>query len=229
MSRSRGRITSSPGASLATAAPDQRTVPSDASTNSRSGACATLVARASISPASALRAAACNALASEPPAEFSAAKREAVETADHVALDDHFATFLNFSFQCGVLSQPLHQHAGAAIHEALGEALMQGIGKLVLDGARFGLPMFRIGKPVRAVRHKRPGPHMRDPVRQRIDVAVGSVGLRDLAGEPVDRYFTLPHQESIEGHDQLGVHRRRDLAVIGNLADVPQPLDRIAV
>ena len=59
--------------SLPTGAPVQRSVPSVASRNSRSGACATLVARVSISPASALRAAACKAFASEPAADASGA------------------------------------------------------------------------------------------------------------------------------------------------------------
>jgi hypothetical protein len=62
---------------------------------------------------------------------------------------------------------------------------------------------------------------MRDPVRERIDVAVGPVGLRDLSGKPVVGNSTLLHQESIEGRGQLGVRGRRNLAVIGNLANGP--------
>ena len=58
--------------------------------------------------------------------------------------------------------------------------------------ARDALPMLRIGQPVRTVGHEGPGPDMRDPVRERIDVAVGPVGLRHLAGEPVDRGFYPP-------------------------------------
>ena len=167
--------------SLPTGAPIQRSVPSEASTN-----CSLRRLR---QPGGARV-----DLAGERPARrglqrlgFRAAgrriggKREAVETADHVALDHHFAGLSDFSFQCRVLAQPPHQHAGAAIDEALGEALMQRIRELVLDAARDGLPMLRIGEPVRPVGHERPGPHMRDPVRERIDVAVGSVGLRHLA------------------------------------------------
>ena len=74
MTRSLGRSTSSPAISLPTGAPVQRTEPSDDSTNSRSGACVSLVARASISPASAERAAPCKVLASEPAADASATK-----------------------------------------------------------------------------------------------------------------------------------------------------------
>ena len=126
-------------------------------------------------------------------------EREAVEPADGVALDHDLAGLVDFGFQCRVLAQPPHQHAGAAVDEALGKALMQRIRELVLDAARDGLPMLGIGKPVRTVRHEGPGPDMRDPVRQRVDVAVGPVGLRDLGGKPVGGDFTLPHQESIEG------------------------------
>ena len=50
----------------------------------------------------------------------------------------------------------------------------------------------------------------------------------DLAGEPVGRDRTLPHQESVERGGQLGVGGGRDLAIVRNLADLPQPLDRRA-
>ena len=152
-------------------------------------------------------------------------KREAVETADLVPLNDNFAGLFDFSFQCRVLAQPPHQHAGAPVDEPLGKTLMQRIRELVLDAPRDGLPMLGIGKPVRTVRHEGPGPHMRDPVRQRVDIAVGPVGLRHLGGKPIGGDFTLPHQESIEGDDQFCVRCRRDLAVVGHLTHVPQPLD----
>ena len=135
--------------------------------------------------------------------------------------------FSDFGFQHRVLSQPPHQHAGAAVHEALGQALVQRIGQLVLDRAGNALPMLRIGKPIRAIGDESPGPDMRDPVGKGIDVAVGSVGLGNLASEPVGRDVTLSHQESIEGHHKFGMGRRRDLAVVGDLADIPQPLDRL--
>ena len=88
------------------------------------------------------------------------------------------------------------------------------------------LPMLGIGEPVRTVGREGPGPDMRDAVRQRVDVAVGVVRLLDLAGEPVDRDRAFPHQETIERGGELGVVGGRDLPVVGNLADLPQPLDR---
>ena len=76
---------------------------------------------------------------------------------------------------------------------------MQRIGQLVLDRARDALPMLRIGKPVRTVGRKGPGPDMRDPRRQRIDVAVDPIGLRDLAREPIVGDIALAHQEADRG------------------------------
>ena len=101
----------------------------------------------------------------------------------------------DLGFQHRVLSQPPHQHAGAAVDEALGQPLVQRIGQLVLDRAGDALPMLRIGKPVRAVGDESPGPDMRDAVGEGVDVAVGAVGLGNLAREPVGRDGTLAHQE----------------------------------
>ncbi len=152
-------------------------------------------------------------------------KHKSIETADHMAFDDDFAGFVDLRLKLGVLAQPPHQHAGAAIDEALGEPLVQRVGELVFDGACDALPMLGIGEPIRPVGGKGPGADMGDARRQRIDVAVGPVGLRDLTREPVGLDFALAHEEAIDGDHELGVVRRRDLAIIGNLADVPQPLD----
>ena len=69
--RTRGLSASSPATSLPTGWPSQRMVPSVASTNCPSAACARRVARASISPASAFCAAPASAFASEPAVEAS--------------------------------------------------------------------------------------------------------------------------------------------------------------
>ena len=153
-------------------------------------------------------------------------KLEAREPPDRVALDDHFAGFGNFSFEHRVLAQPPHQHAGAAVDKALGQTRVQRVGQPVLHTTGDALPVLGIGEPVRTVCRKGPGPDVGDPVRERIDIAVGAVRLRDLRGEPVRRNCTLPPQESIEGHSHLGMGGGRYLAIIGNLADLPQSLDR---
>ena len=40
--------------------------------------------------------------------------------------------------------------------------------------------------------------------------------------------LALPHQEAVERDDKLGVGGRRHLAIVGDLADLPQPLERFA-
>ena len=59
-----------------------------------------------------------------------------------------------------------------------------------------------------------------------VEVTPGAVRLRNLRGEPIGWNCTLPHQETIEGERDLGMGGRRDLAVVGNLANLPQALDR---
>ena len=102
---------------------------------------------------------------------------------------------------------------------------MQGIGQFIFNIACDSLPMLGIGQPVRPVGDKGPGADLRDPARQRVDIAVDPVGLVDLGGEPGVRYPALLHQEPEQGRDQLGMRGRRDPAVIRDLAGVPQPLD----
>ena len=118
-------------------------------------------------------------------------EHEPVEPADHMALDRYFASLSDFGFQHRVLSQPPHQHAGAAVHEAFGQTFMQRIGQLVFDRAGDALPMLRIGEPIRAVGDESPGPDMRDPVGESIDVAVGPVGLGHLT-EQTNRWGCYP-------------------------------------
>ncbi len=143
-----------------------------------------------------------------------------------MAFDHDLAGLADVGLKRGVLAHAPHQHAGAAIDEALGEPLVQRVGELVLDRTRDPLPMLGIGEPVQPVGRERPGPDMGDAIGQRIDVAFSVVGEVDLAGEPVDREFPFPHQIAVERHHQLGMRGRRDLAIVGNLADLPQPRDR---
>ena len=142
-----------------------------------------------------------------------------------MALDHDLAGLADFGFELRILAQPPHQHAGAAVDETFGQPLVQRIGQLVLDAAGDALPVLRIGEPIRPVGDEGPGPDMRDPIGEGIDVAVGPVGLRHLCGEPVGRDDARRNQMRIERHHQFGMGRRRDLAIVGNLADLPQPLD----
>ena len=98
---------------------------------------------------------------------------------------------------------------------------MQGIGKLVLDRARDALPMHGIVEPVGAVRGESPGANLCDAVREGIDVTISPIGVAELPGDPVVRYSTLAHQESIEGHCEVRMRGGGDLAIVGKLTCLP--------
>ncbi len=103
---------------------------------------------------------------------------------------------------------------------------MQGIGQGVLDGARALLPMLGIVEPLRPVRDEGPGPDLGEPARQGVEVAVGAVGKRHLAGEPVSRNLALvAHDEAVKRGDKLGMARGRNLPVVGDLAHLPEEAD----
>ena len=155
-------------------------------------------------------------------------KHESVQSADDVTLDHDLAALADVGLERCVLAQPTHQHAGAPIDEALGEPLVQRVGQFVFDRARDALPVLGINQPVGTVRRKSPGPDVGDAVRQRVDVTVVAVCLFDLACEPVVRDRSFPHQETVERGGELGMGRWRDFAIIGHLADIPQPLDCLA-
>ncbi len=55
-------------------------------------------------------------------------KGESVETADHMALYDHFAGLANFRIQHRIFPQAAHQYTGTAINETLCKPFMQRIG-----------------------------------------------------------------------------------------------------
>src|SRR5262245_10324075 len=104
---------------------------------------------------------------------------------------------------------------------------MQGIREAILDAAGALLPMERVGKPV-AIGNEGPGPDMRYTCRQRVDIAFGPVAIRQLTGEPVlgDTAFGRGEETKDPGHQgrMLGA---RDVAVVRNLTDFPQKLDRL--
>ena len=99
--------------------------------------------------------------------------------------DEHVAGRRDLGFQHRVLFQPAHEHAGPPVDEPAGQPLMQRIGQTILYRARALLPMRGIAKPVGPVGGEGPGADVGDAVGERVDVAVGAVGIGDLAGEPV--------------------------------------------
>ena len=227
--RTRGRRMLSPAVSLATASPIQRMRAVGRQHELRRPAPATAAsARASISPASAFCAAARSALASGPAAVASGAKRKpssrpiawpSTTTSPVLVISVSSIVFSrsrristlvrrstkrSASRSCSA-SDSLSSTARATPCQCSGSASQSG---------RFAA---KVQVLICAIR-----------VRQRIDVAVGAIGLRDLLREPIVGNSTLSHQKTIEGDHQFGMRGGRDLAVVGNLADFPQPLDRVA-
>ena len=138
-----------------------------------------------------------------------------------MALDHNFACLAYFRFEHRAFLQPAHQHTRAAIDKAFRQTFVQRVGKFIFYRAGDTLPMLRIGKPIETVGNKGPGSDMRDTVGQGIDAAIGVIRLCNLMGKPVIGDMAVPHQKSIKGDREFRVGRRRDLAIIRNLADIP--------
>src|SRR3546814_16402345 len=68
-----------------------------------------------------------------------------------------------------------------------------------------------------------PGPHPRDPVRERLDIALDMVEPRHLPGEPALRHAAVAlAQMAVEPRDQPGVMIRAGLAEVGEAAGGPE-------
>ena len=124
---------------------------------------------------------------------------KAFELADIMLLDDDAAVLLDLGEQAVLVAHALHEHAGALIHKTLRELLVQRVGELVLDLAGLGLPVIGVLEPFAPVRNEGPGADMGDAVRERVDVALGAVGLLDLGGEPIlGDHSLVAHDELVE-------------------------------
>jgi hypothetical protein len=80
-----------------------------------------------------------------------------------VAVDQHLAVLGDGREHLAALAQALEQGRGAAVDEALGEALVQGVAEPVLDLGGALLPVARVAQPVGAVRHVGPGADVGEP------------------------------------------------------------------
>ena len=156
--------------------------------------------RASISPASAFCAAARSALASVAPPEASGANWK---PARRPIMWPSTRTSPVLLISASSIAFSLNRRISTLVRRSTkrcGEPFMQRIGKLVLDAARYALPMLGIVEPVGPVGGKGPGADLGDAVGERVDVAVGAVGQRYLARRTSRREMpALPRQESIEG------------------------------
>ena len=103
---------------------------------------------------------------------------------------------------------------------------MQRIGQFIFDFPRHPLPVVGVGQPVRPVGDEGPGADLRDPARQRVDIAVDAVGLVDLGRIPGIGDATFLHQEAVDRGHEFRMRGGRDFAVIRNGAGVPQPFHR---
>ena len=192
--RTRGRSTSSPGDQLA----DRLADPADACRRRRariraSGACDELGRRARRSrrraPSARPR---CKRLGLGARGRRIGGEREAVEPADRVALD-HDLAGLVISVSNIVFSRS--RRINTLVRRSTKRSVRRSCSasdSLSSTPRATALPMLGIGEPVRTVRHEGPGPDVRDPVRERIDIAIGAVGLRDLARRTSRRGFYPP-------------------------------------
>ena len=85
-----------------------------------------------------------------------------------------------------------------------------------LDGARPLLPACGVGQPVGAMGDIGPGPDARDPVGERLDIALDIVEPGDLFGVPTLRNAAVAFAKmAIEARDEAAVMLRPGLAEIG--------------
>ena len=144
-----------------------------------------------------------------------------------MALDVDRTIFGDVGRQLVLVAHSLHQRRRAPVDKALRQPLMQCVRQLVLDLARAGLPMGRVLEPVGAIGYERPSANVCQPVRQRIDIAVRAIRECHLLGKPilVDPLVARA-QRLVQRSNQLGMIGRRNLAIIRQLANIPQQLDR---
>ena len=179
----------------------------------------------SISLASAFCAAAFRAFAASPVALRIGGEAKSLELTDMLTFDHHVAGSRDFGFEHCILSQATHQHAGAAIHETLGEAFVKRVGQTVLYLTRDALPMLWILEPARSIGDEGPCPHLGEPRGERMDVPVDAIDPGNLLCEPIVWDMAAAHDEAIDGEGELGMGGRRGLAIIWNLAHVPESHD----
>ena len=119
-------------------------------------------------------------------------------------------------------------HGRAAVHELLGQPLVQRVGQPVLDRARALLPVARVGQPRRPVRDVGPGADVGDAREQRVGVALHAVEGGDLRRHPVlGQAAARPPQVPVDLAEQPGVGVGQHVAEVGHLADVPEQPHRL--
>ena len=150
-------------------------------------------------------------------------EREALQLADKLALDQDITIIVDGCRELFILAKPLHQHAGATVHEALGQLLVQSVREPVFDRAGPFLPMRRIGNPLRTVGDVGPSPDMCDALGDGIDLAFDIVEASHMPFEPgVWKHTLMAHEMLEDVSKQLCVFLDGNLPEIGNLAHLPE-------
>ena len=121
------------------------------------------------------------------------------------------------------VAHTLHQCTGPAVYEALCQAFVEGVGETIFNFTRPVLPVARVFQPVWPVRNERPRSDVGDARGERIYISIGPVSESNLFGKPVFlNVMVARHQEFEECYHQLMMALARNLAIIGNLANIPQ-------
>ncbi len=101
---------------------------------------------------------------------------------------------------------------------------MQRVAQPVLDVPRLFAPMDRVFKPVFPIGDIGPGADLADAVGKRVDIAHRVVAEAHLFGDPVGRHRAMPAEVGIDAGDDLAMLRRRDVAIVGQRAALPEQL-----
>ena len=190
--------------------------------------CDSLLARASISPASTFCAAACNALASDPPADGSAAKRKPSSRPTRWPSTVTSPVF-EISLSNVVFSR--RRRINTLVRRSTKRAVRRSCkASESLSSTPRVTPCQCSGSASQSGRLATKVQVRTCAIRVERESMSPSVwsACATWRGEPIGGDFTLPHQKSIEGGDHFGMIGRRDLPVVRNLTRVPQPLDGIA-
>ena len=115
-----------------------------------------------------------------------------------------------------------HQHRGAAVDEALGQAFVERVAQAAFDLARALGPFGGVGEPVGALGDIGPAADPGEAVGERLDIARDIVEPGDFGGEPFVRDVPALADVAEQAADHARVVHRPDLAEVGQPAHRPQ-------
>ena len=152
---------------------------------------------------------------------------ETFEASDEMIFDGDRAILSDIGGEFVFVSHALHQCTGPAVYEALCQAFVEGVGETIFYRACAFLPVCGVFQPVRPIGNKRPRANVCDPRRERIYIPICPVCQSHLLGKPVFRNTarSLRHV-LVKRPDQLVMALAGNLAVVWDLADIPQFCNR---